>query len=424
MEAARKVKNVAVVLGTYNRKQFLVPAIDSVRQNAGVPVTFVVIDGGSTDGSREWLAGQKDVVLIGQRGPLTGAVPAFNLGFGYAVDRQFEYVFHYNDDATLETHRGLETALRLLEADPLIGEVAFSFDLRGSYAFEQVHDRVYGNYGLVRTSAGIEVAIAQGDPNGRDWWNPIYRTYGADTEFGCWLWKLGWKVEARTDLRVHDCNAQDELRKLNEANNPDRADSKLFWQRWTDPASMGLFNPQDRDWAGAKLHLGCGTHRLAGWVNADGAKTPATDVVANAFDLLRFIPKETLSWVYTSHVIEHIHPDRLPELLTLIRRALAPGGKLTIATIDFEKIYLNRFKTSNNGSAWNSALYGETNSTDHPYAAHRQCFTYDLLSAMLVQAGFPKVRTWQPEGYAEIAQLNDYAVSCRLVTCFAEGLVS
>ena len=57
---------VAVILGTYNRKQHLERALASVRSAVGsLPYEIVVVDGGSTDGSREWLAGEADVVLIG-----------------------------------------------------------------------------------------------------------------------------------------------------------------------------------------------------------------------------------------------------------------------------------------------------------------------------------------------------------------------
>lgn len=73
--------SLAVVLGSYNRLPSLCISLDSVRRCAGMPVTFYVVDGGSTDGAREYLAALPDVVLIGQRGPLTGAVRAFNLGF-------------------------------------------------------------------------------------------------------------------------------------------------------------------------------------------------------------------------------------------------------------------------------------------------------------------------------------------------------
>lgn len=406
---------VAVVLGTYNRLAYLQGAIRSVRENAGVEVTFIVVDGGSTDGSREWLAGETDVVLLGQRGPLTGAVKAFNLGFAYAVENNFEYIFHFNDDASLVTPNALHTARKILEVDAGIGEVAFAFDLF-KQPFDTVHGKPYGNFGLIRTSAGMAVARAQGDPSGRAFWNPIYRTYGADSEFGAWLWKLGYRVYAAPGLQVKDHNCQDMLRKGNEANNPNRTDSKLFWDRWEDPASLGIIP----ELAGGKIHLGCGQKRLKGWINVDGIQTPATDVVCDFFEFFRRQPTKSLSRIYWSHGPEHIPPDRLGELFSLMKNALM--GKLIVVTIDLEGIFKNRYRSDANGSAWNSALYGEVDSHHHPYLAHRQCFTEVSLSECFATAGFSEIKSWQPEDYTEIKNLNDYGLSCRLVSCFVEGV--
>jgi hypothetical protein len=199
------------------------------------------IDGGSVDGSREWLAARDDVTLIRQEGPLSGAVRAFNLGFACAVDEGYDYVFHFNDDAECVSPGMLEAAARVLEADSGVGAVAFEFDLRGPYDVECVHGKVYPNFGVIRREAGMAVARAQGDPSGRAFWNPIYHTYAADSELGCWLWKLGYRVYAARGLRVHDVNEQDELRRSNQASIDPTAthpDSALFYRRWPSPSSL------------------------------------------------------------------------------------------------------------------------------------------------------------------------------------------
>lgn len=227
-------KSVAIVFGTFNRKALLERAVASVRTRTGPhPYQIVVVDGGSTDGSLAWLAEQPDVHTIRQEGPLTGAVIAFNLGFGYAVDEGFDYVMHLNDDAEL-VRGSIAEAIGIMERDPKVGEVAFEFDLRGGWGFETVNGAIYANFGVIAREAGMAVARIQGDPTGRAWWNPIYRTYGADSEFGVWLWKLGYRVHPGIGLRVHDANELDELREKNLANDPDRPDSRLFWSRWRD----------------------------------------------------------------------------------------------------------------------------------------------------------------------------------------------
>lgn len=243
--------SIAIVLGTFNRLGLLQCAVQSIRNAIDREVEqyqIIVVDGGSTDGTQAWIATENrrrvslssdDIELIQQHGPLTGAVAAFNLGFARAVEMKADFIAHFNDDAAFVTPGALSAASELMYADPTIGEVAFAFDLRGGYSFDYVNGKPYANFGLVRREAGEAVARAQGDPTGKTWWNPIYRTYGADTEFGCWLWKLGWTVHAAPDLRVHDCNAKDGLRESNDGENGRVRDNRLFWQRWGDGIGPG-----------------------------------------------------------------------------------------------------------------------------------------------------------------------------------------
>jgi glycosyltransferase involved in cell wall biosynthesis len=224
---------VAIVFGTYNRLALLKDAIESVREAISrYPFRIIIVDGGSIDGSQEWLREQSDVDLIEQKGPLTGAVRAFNLGFGRAVDEGFEFVMHLNDDAKIITPSAIDIAIDLMIEQPKIGEVAFAYDLNGPWRCDRINGKPYANFGVIRREAGMAVAREQGDPTGRAWWNPIYRTYGADSEFGCFLHRLGWIVHPALNLKVHDINYQDDLRVLNGSHDPDRVDSKIFWDRW------------------------------------------------------------------------------------------------------------------------------------------------------------------------------------------------
>lgn len=171
-----------------------------------------------------------------------------------------------------------------------------------------------------------------------------------------------------------------------------------------------------------RIHLGCGPHRLTGWVNVDGDVKAKPDVLLDIHTQLGEIPDGIATHIYWSHGPEHIFPDMLADVIKQLRRVLKTEGWLTIATIDLEGIYHNRYKRPLNGSAWNSALYGETLSTDHPFAAHRQCFTVPLLRHFFQEWGFRSVRQWEPENYPEIQAINDYATSCRLVTAHVEGM--
>ena len=176
------------------------------------------------------------------------------------------------------------------------------------------------------------------------------------------------------------------------------------------------------NWEQSKYwQIGCGTKHLNGWLNIDALPGPAVDAVFQ-LNNSKLIPSEKAEWIYWCHGPEHIYPDLLPGLLQDLCRALVPGGKLTIATIDFIGIWQNRFITAANGPHWLSALYGETNSTDPPEAAHRCVFIAETLTQLLSDAGFRSVCRLRPEEYPVILKLNDYATSCRLVTLHLEGI--
>lgn len=234
---------VAMVFGTYNRLPLLKAAVHSLRAgNHPMKNTMdlIIVDGGSTDGTLEWLANQmideSDIRLVGQELPLTGAVTAFNLGFRWAVEEGHDFIGHFNDDAVLETPGAIDKAVEMMEADPKIGEVAF--EVLGGGWREHVCGKTYANFGVARRAAGIAVAKAQGDPSGFKWWNPIYYTYGADSEFGAWLWKLGYTVARGEGLIVRDLPAMDALRTNNFADGRRDADGATFRRRWGIPNAL------------------------------------------------------------------------------------------------------------------------------------------------------------------------------------------
>lgn len=174
-------------------------------------------------------------------------------------------------------------------------------------------------------------------------------------------------------------------------------------------------------WVGAKLHLGCGTHRMPGWINIDGIAGPAVDVVMNFAVDTKNIPDGVIEKIYWCHGPEHVYPDQLLGILRELRRVMRASAKIMIATIDLTKIYENRYLTKRDGSNWNSALYGEVYSTDHPYLSHKQCFTEATLSKVLADAGFCAIRPWSVDQHPEIIALRDYATQASLVTCYIEG---
>jgi predicted SAM-dependent methyltransferase len=170
--------------------------------------------------------------------------------------------------------------------------------------------------------------------------------------------------------------------------------------------------PAHIEWHGAKLHLGCGTKTLAGWINSDALAAPVVRGVVGAPDIvldierdLGWIPDNALAQIYYSHGVEHIRRDLLSGVLNHFHRILAVGGLLTLAAPDLLGILAQRFPDGN----WEGALFGHGYSTDPPGLRHWDCFTFEKLARMLKSAGFEKLRKWKPEEYPDIHALNDFA---------------
>jgi len=227
---------LSVLLGTFNRFPHLQRCLTACRASyGGGDLEFVICDGGSTDGSREWLAAQQDVILIGER-KLEGACKAINQCF--ALSRG-EYVTILNDDiAPIE--RALDAAIERL-ADPTIGQVACPFrqiDEARPFHIEHVNGLPYANIAVMRrplleTIVGICGGV----------WNPRYRTYGGDTELSCWVHRLGYKVVEEPKACFVDYMPQDELRNENHKEQRGVADNQLFWSRWRSPEMLVPFGP-------------------------------------------------------------------------------------------------------------------------------------------------------------------------------------
>jgi glycosyltransferase involved in cell wall biosynthesis len=125
----RILKNVSVVIPTYNYGRFIRDAIDSVMLQTYPALEVIVVDDGSTDDTQEILAGFGDrIVKVLQKN--AGVAAARNAGM--AVARGEFLAFLDSDDLWLPEK--VEKQIALFEADPELGLVhcgAERFDTAG-----------------------------------------------------------------------------------------------------------------------------------------------------------------------------------------------------------------------------------------------------------------------------------------------------
>jgi predicted SAM-dependent methyltransferase len=89
-----------------------------------------------------------------------------------------------------------------------------------------------------------------------------------------------------------------------------------------------------------RLHVGCGTARLEGWVNIDFQPLPGVDVVADVTQGLRFSGAEA---IFAEHFLEHLRVDAAVDFLVEAHRSLAPGGTVRLSTPNLDWVMVHAY---------------------------------------------------------------------------------
>jgi predicted SAM-dependent methyltransferase len=174
-----------------------------------------------------------------------------------------------------------------------------------------------------------------------------------------------------------------------------------------------------------KLHLGCGTMAIPGWINID-IDSPVADVVLDLTRGLPF-PDNSISCIFAEHVIEHFDYGQTQALLAECRRVLAPDGVIRLSTPDLTWLavtYLSAL-TTEWGQLW------QPNSPCHLINegmrawGHKFLFDRPQLHESFLRAGFNSTLDchWHQSSEPELRELetrpfhNDLIVEARLLDC-------
>lgn len=90
------MKNVGVLIVTYNRLQLLKEEVTSIRGQSYKDYDIIVVNNSSTDGTVEWLESQKDIIVITQ--PNSGGAGGFFTGLKYIAEHGYQYCWMMDDD--------------------------------------------------------------------------------------------------------------------------------------------------------------------------------------------------------------------------------------------------------------------------------------------------------------------------------------
>lgn len=125
---------IYIVIPVHNRKRFTKDCIQSLQNQTYKNHRIIVVDDGSTDGTREMLETEfPEVIVLHGDGNLFWT-KAINLGIRKALDLDAEYIFTLNND-TVATHDLLEKMVVWAERTPnsLLGALDLSFNTKKPY---------------------------------------------------------------------------------------------------------------------------------------------------------------------------------------------------------------------------------------------------------------------------------------------------
>lgn len=229
---------ISVVLGSYNRKEFLIATIESIREEIdrlNVETEVIVIDGGSSDGSMEWLIKQKDVISIIQhnRGEWKGK-QIERKSWGYFMNIAFEaakgkYICMMSDDCLVVPNaikNGYELFEKELAEGNKIGAIAFYFrnwpEQKKYNVGVTLGDKMFVNHGMYLKSALIDVNFID---------EKTYFFYHGDGDLCLKMLQKGYKTIASPNSYVeHYSHANMTVRKSN--NERQKEDWKNYLDKW------------------------------------------------------------------------------------------------------------------------------------------------------------------------------------------------
>lgn len=180
-----KHKKLSVVIGTCNRLELLQKCLDSLIGKIIVGHEIIVIDAGSTDGTREYLKGLQGIRLVYDDG-LIGQAQSLNR---VIKTLESDWVCWLSDD-NVAVDGMLDTAVEILEADTDIGMVGLKVQDIGDHVSSDYLGGIWDSGVLTVNQGMLSTKLFQL----LDGFDEDFRDYGIDGDLTTQVLLRGYKV--------------------------------------------------------------------------------------------------------------------------------------------------------------------------------------------------------------------------------------
>jgi len=177
----------------------------------------------------------------------------------------------------------------------------------------------------------------------------------------------------------------------------------LTRRRWSNRRRQAALRLAGRH---LRLHLGCGTRVIPGWLNIDAVERPGLDL---RWDLRVPLPcaDGSAELIYSEHFLEHLEREDADAFLREICRLLQPGGVVRLGVPD-AGLYLRAYAGGQADFFTGLRhLGGAVNPLETPLEVinqmfrmgghHRYAWDFETLAAALQRAGLVGVQRWESQ---------------------------
>lgn len=186
--------NLTILIATHNRLDQLKVTLESIKRETHTPYQIYVIDGGSTDGTVEYLYDKVDIIPVFQ-GKLLGPAKAYN-DVWKTLD--CEYTCWLSDDTEV-VNGSLNTAVDILKTHPDIGMVGLKMkDTIGPWAQEPYMGSISA-LGILTCNHAV---MRMRDLKKTGFFNESYHFYMIDPDLTASFLSLGKKVVLTKSISV------------------------------------------------------------------------------------------------------------------------------------------------------------------------------------------------------------------------------